>query len=329
MNTPVLILGAGVSGLTAARTLAARQVDVHLVDKGRGVGGRVATRRIGTRENVRGRWDHGAQFASFRSASLIEQLQNWGCLDCMVPWMPGFSDPEVDRCRPLDGMNTFAKALAGDLPVHRSQRILHLEPSGRGWTARSESGELYHAEHIVSTLPVPQFLDLLRASTLELNAEEQTLLNQVQYERTLTLLAELDGPSGLGDNGYLRVNSGILETLIDQQQKGNSPAPTLVAHAAPGFSLEWYDRDRATAAGVIRAAVQEKIASRILNTQIHGWKFSKAIRRVPRPFLKLSNGLLVAGDGFCAGDETVAADLHPRIESAMLSGRAAALKLLE
>lgn len=328
MNTHVLILGAGVSGLTAARSLAARNIDVHLVDKGRGVGGRVATRRMGTREDTRGRWDHGAQFASFRSHSLLEQLRAWKCLELMVPWMPGHRDSDVNRCRPPDGMNSFAKALAGDLPVHRSQRIVSLEQNHQGWTARSESGDHFHAEQVISTLPVPQFLELAGASNLEMEPAEQHELKQVRYERTLTLLAELDGPSGLEQKGYLRVNSGILETLIDQQQKGISFAPALVAHAAPAFSLEWYDRDRPTASSVIRAAVQEKIRSRILKTQIHGWKFSKPVRRIPRPFLHLSTGLLLAGDGFCAGDETAAADLHPRIESAMLSGRAAAQQLL-
>ena len=42
----VVVVGAGVAGLTAARSLAAFS-DVVVVDKGRGVGGRLATRRIG------------------------------------------------------------------------------------------------------------------------------------------------------------------------------------------------------------------------------------------------------------------------------------------
>ena len=53
----VLLLGAGLSGLKAARDLHAAGKSVLVLDKGRGVGGRAATRR----------WDgtpvdHGAQF---------------------------------------------------------------------------------------------------------------------------------------------------------------------------------------------------------------------------------------------------------------------------
>ncbi len=52
-----VIIGAGVSGLIAARTLQASGVRVKVLDKGRGVGGRLATRRSGV-----GVFDHGAQF---------------------------------------------------------------------------------------------------------------------------------------------------------------------------------------------------------------------------------------------------------------------------
>ena len=43
----VVVIGAGISGLVAGRELAAAGAEVALVDKGRSVGGRLATRRIG------------------------------------------------------------------------------------------------------------------------------------------------------------------------------------------------------------------------------------------------------------------------------------------
>ena len=318
MQAQVIILGAGVSGLTAARVLQDRGIDVLVLDKGRGVGGRVATRWQGEPDHIRGRWDHGAQFATFRDPDLIRHLQQWNCWNLLEDWLPGYHDATLARKRPLNGMNAFAKALAKGLKIERGCRVSHLKFEKEIWTLSSENAEPYSAPQLISTLPIPQFLDLQHSSLLTLSADELSLLRSVRYARCLTLLAELDGPSGLDLHGYQQLKSGILEILCDQHQKGISTAHCVVAHANPGFSLEWYDRDRNTAASVMRAALQEKLASPIIKVQIHGWKFAKALQRIPRPCLQLQNGCVLAGDGF-AGD-----DLHPRIESAMLSGLAAA-----
>ncbi|MFW5812000.1 MAG: FAD-dependent oxidoreductase, partial [Alkalispirochaetaceae bacterium] len=58
----IVIIGAGIAGLAAARELTRLGRSVRLLDKGRGVGGRMATRRF-----AGGRFDTGAQFFSARS----------------------------------------------------------------------------------------------------------------------------------------------------------------------------------------------------------------------------------------------------------------------
>ena len=41
----IVVIGAGMSGIACARVLRAAGLPVRLIDKGRGVGGRMATRR--------------------------------------------------------------------------------------------------------------------------------------------------------------------------------------------------------------------------------------------------------------------------------------------
>lgn len=323
MKHDCLLLGAGISGLTAARALRQRGKTVQLVDKGRGVGGRLATRRLGDRDHPRGRWDHGAQFLTLRSPELRRRLAEWKALDVLEDWIPSHTDETLMRLRPPGGINDFAKAMAADLPIARSQRIVHLSRTENGWRAVSETGETFEGAACLCTLPAPQLLELLDASGLDLDASVRTRLDSIHYERTLTLLAELEGPSGLPAPGLLRPRSGLLDILIDHRQKGISAAHTLTAHAKPDFSLEWYHRDRATAASLLRAAVGEVVKSEVLGVQIHGWKFSKPVKRVAAPFLELAPNLYAAGDGYEAGDASVSSALHPRIESAMLSGLAA------
>jgi predicted NAD/FAD-dependent oxidoreductase len=63
MTVAVAIVGTGIAGLAAARYLRERGIACTLFDKSRGLGGRMATRRVDTLH-----FDHGAQFFTARSA---------------------------------------------------------------------------------------------------------------------------------------------------------------------------------------------------------------------------------------------------------------------
>lgn len=69
----VVIVGAGICGLMAAGQLVERGASVLLLDKGRTVGGRLATRRIEA-----GCADHGAQFFTARLWSASSSTSTTG-----------------------------------------------------------------------------------------------------------------------------------------------------------------------------------------------------------------------------------------------------------
>ena len=64
-NPDVLIIGGGLAGLTAATILTEKGKIAIVLDKGRGPGGRMSTRRMGE-----ARCDHGAQFFPLVSKSV-------------------------------------------------------------------------------------------------------------------------------------------------------------------------------------------------------------------------------------------------------------------
>ena len=68
----VVIVGAGMAGLTAAAWLEERGVATIVLDKGRAPGGRMATRRIGEAS-----FDHGAQHFGARTAAFRRQTERW------------------------------------------------------------------------------------------------------------------------------------------------------------------------------------------------------------------------------------------------------------
>ena len=87
MTARVVVIGAGLSGLTAARTLTEHGNDVVVIDKGKSPGGRVATRRIGEAT-----LDHGAQFFTVREPRFKEIVEEWLRHDVAREWCTGFDD---------------------------------------------------------------------------------------------------------------------------------------------------------------------------------------------------------------------------------------------
>lgn len=77
----VAIIGAGIAGLAAARTLADNGVDVVVLDKGRRPGGRLSTRQQHERQ-----FDHGAQYLRPHSSRSAVQFSKWRKAGLITPW---------------------------------------------------------------------------------------------------------------------------------------------------------------------------------------------------------------------------------------------------
>jgi len=81
VSNRVVVIGAGLAGLMAAGEIAGHGIDVVVLDKGRGVGGRMATRRIAAPNGRTALLDHGAQFFTVRHdefARLVEASHTSG-----------------------------------------------------------------------------------------------------------------------------------------------------------------------------------------------------------------------------------------------------------
>ncbi len=95
----VLVVGAGISGLLAATELVAAGRSVAVVDKGRGVGGRLATRRLGPADPGpdglgQARADHGAQFFTVRTERFGRFVDPLVASGLVHVWTHGFDlDP--------------------------------------------------------------------------------------------------------------------------------------------------------------------------------------------------------------------------------------------
>ena len=111
-----IVVGAGMAGLMAARTLISAGVRVLVLDKGRGVGGRMATRRAqGPPAGPTGVWDHGAQF--FTARDEVFQALVSAMLDQKWPR----SGAMASQARQFQVRRTFILATAAPQAWRRSQ----------------------------------------------------------------------------------------------------------------------------------------------------------------------------------------------------------------
>lgn len=300
-----VIVGAGLSGLTAANTLQARGWQVVVLDKGRAPGGRMATRRIGESH-----FDHGAQFLTARDPRFRKAVEEWEASGWIVPW---FTENGQIRFRAKDGMNALAKRLASSLDVCGGTKVLHAEASAEGWRVITEGGERFSADALLLTAPGEQSQQIL--------AYETSRLPPVEFDPCFALLIVLEGRSRVPEPGYVRPGAGPIEWIGDNTQKGVSTGcgAALTIHARAEFSREHFDEDHEQVARLLLSAAEPWCQTPVITWQLHRWKYSKAIN-VSGPTCHLLRDrapLVVAGDGFGGG----------RLEGAYLSGLEAAERI--
>ncbi len=316
-TTDVLVIGAGIAGLIAAGELRRAGRRVLVLDKGRGVGGRLASRRIDGAT-----FDHGAQFITTRDprfAAVLEQGRQKGA---MKEWCRGFAGG-VDvhaRWRGKPAMSAVAKHLAAGLDLHLETPVAALHRAGDQWRAETTTGRTFTADAVVLTPPVPQSLALLDSGGIILAPEMRTRLAAIEYERCLAIMAVLDGPSRIPPPGGFTPADGPIAWIADNQLKGISAEPAVTIHATHAFSIEHWDRNRDESARALLNTAAQWLGAGITTFQVHGWRYSKPMRvdQFPCVVVSQSPPLVLAGDAFAA----------PRVEGAALSGWASAEAIL-
>ena len=316
-HSEVLVVGAGISGLVAAAELQRAGLRVLVLDKGRGFGGRLASRRIGDAA-----FDHGAQFLTAegpRFAALLEPLVRDGTL---VSWKDSEAVPNQPlRWRGEPSMSAVAKRLALGLDVRLETSVSGLRRAGERWCVETATGGTFTTDAVVLTPPLPQSLALLDEGGFTLAAGLRPQLEAVDYDRCIAVLAVLEGPSQLPDGGAVTPTGGPIAWIADNRTKGISGAPAVTIHATPGFSLEHWDADRVEAGQRLLDAAAPWLGVGVREFQVHGWRFSRPRIWHPEPCVRVSDAppLILAGDAFGG----------PRAEDAANSGLAAAAQLLQ
>lgn len=289
------------AGLTAARELMRHNWEVIVLDKGRGVGGRMATRRLLTT-----RADHGAQYFSVRTSDFRQYIQQLQAVGVVKEWHLPEADFEHPRYIGAEGMSAVPKYLADGLNIKTGERVVLIESTDTGCRVRSDTGHVFEADKLILTVPAPQAYTLLRDSSIELAAAELSAFSTITYQPCLAVMVVLKQPSLIPAPGVLSFEKGDISWVADNQQKGiATEQPTVTIHASPAYSRDNLEGDlTATGQKLLDQLTDWIPAASIEQFQVHRWRYSLAENRYPQAYLVCNTPfeMLMGGDGFGMGN---------------------------
>jgi renalase len=337
----ITIIGAGITGLTCAQQLQQAGKTVVLIDKSRGLGGRLATRRLaGTHA------DHGVCYlraqGDDRADRLHPRFQHW--LDDLVAagmlriWTDGIYNlapagellppTKIAPCyaAPL-GATSIAKYLGRDLEIIGDRLITAISPIDHGWqlSASDPDWSITSAQVIIATPPA-QALAIVQ-DHIDSACIQQ--LSSVSFSRSITAIAvyptnQQTAVTAIPWRGIQCVDHPTLAWIGLDSSKQLAPTnPVVVIQSSAAFAAQHFDAPDLAAIGQQLLAAADPVIQPLHSpelVQVHRWGYAFAQNPLPIQFLTAQTAApLYFGGDWCGGN---------RVESAYQSGLAIADHIL-
>ncbi|MCR5864696.1 NAD(P)/FAD-dependent oxidoreductase [Aquincola sp. J276] len=283
----VAVIGAGIAGASCARWLAESGCRVQVIDKSRGMGGRLATRRLQWTD-TEGRLqttalDHGAP----GFAAQGEPFQAWVATavqaGVLAPWRPTLAPGS----RPLDepgplyiglpDMPAACRWLLQHLPFTPNATVERLRKTPAGWLLEG-SGPLptqaFNA--VVLALPPAQAAPLLAEYRRDWAQRAAMALMQPGW----TLMGVSDAPPGMPAWDAARPQHGPLAWVLRHAARPGRQAPAgeahWVLHARAGWSRQQLEQPPSQVQAALQAALQGWLQQPLAwrHAVVHRWRYA-------------------------------------------------------
>ncbi|GGI77441.1 NAD/FAD-dependent oxidoreductase [Polymorphobacter multimanifer] len=303
MDKSIAIIGAGIAGLAAGTVLAAAGRQVVLFDKGRGPGGRMATRRMPPPLGEAS-FDHGTQFFTARDPAFAAQVERWVSEGLAARWPAAGPDAWVGT----PGMNAPLRAMAAGLDVHWSTEITAIAHSHGGWHLEGTEGRF---DTLVIAIPAEQAARLLGPAAPDLAASAAAVTSAPSW----TVMAAFAEPLPLSD--VPQVSRALGWAARNSAKPGRTSPESWVLQA----TAEWSYTHLESPADVVIAALLQALGTDLpipVATAAHRWRYAFPAATGAAPIWDESRALGLCGDWLAS----------PRVGEAWSSGTAVAGMIL-
>lgn len=292
--TDWLILGAGISGLVLGSLLLERGDSIQLLEKSRGIGGRLATRRVPLPDDSSriAQFDHGLPVVELNqpeAVRILEKLLGESTLNSWSwPQALTWGSSALRVLQPLPGMNALAKAFPASSQVHRNQKVTRVQydPHTQLWKATTQEQVEFSARRLVSTLPIPQLKEILRNSPIQLEDPLPQELHEPEYISSINVLVIPKEPPRLR---FTRWPSPSITLLLENQWKGISESvPCITLSISPERSQELFEQSDEAITQAILSEIQEELELEPMVSQVHRWRYAQPLSSLDEPFFTMS-----------------------------------------
>lgn len=291
----LLILGSGIAGLAAARCAQNDGKSVLVIDKGRRLGGRVATRR---KDGFI--FNHGAQFVTAKGAAFTSLLASAKAAGSLQDWLIS-PDKIVQIGAPT--MRDLPQFMANGLEIRQQTEITAIAHQGSDIGFFDKDGLIARGRQAMITAPAAQTAKLLAGIYPDLAATASL----ASYEPCWTIMLGLNQSL---DNGQMPIRdeaAGIALGVPEMARtKPETPSrhpvnPALTIQASGAWSQQHLQHDPQDVIERLCAIWQNisgKPLGAIVDATAHRWLYAKVSTAAPDDAPRHSDDgkLAIAGD---------------------------------
>lgn len=337
------VIGAGLSGLVAAKMLSEGGHSVRVYERQQSVGGRLASMKVGENNDIL--VDHREPcFAAHdpKFKKFVDELSEKGLLKVWDDHFPFFNGEEMETRYPARedtdyyyapaGMDQIGKYMSRWVDVASNERVGGFTFIGRDrhikkpWMLNLTSADVYEVDAVIVATPAPQAYGLINSAQDETDVKKLiTELEYIEYNSCFSIILTYKGAKQ-PDWKAIECTSAEVDWIINESSKRDTGDDLVVViHSSHNYYTSHHgQKPQDTIKQLLNAAA--KITGDWITkpdwTHIHNWKYRQPINPLAKPFLeidRIDGTLALIGDYYNG----------KTIEAAYLSGCALAERWLE